>query len=86
MAQVSCGVCHPFSGHLFARTTELSDLNEEGMTMTNDFCEDYVTACKGDIDFASDFCDVHTLGKDTDDYWSYPLTTTVGEFLTDDVK
>lgn len=49
------------------------------MTMTNKFCEDYVDACGKEIDFVSDYCDMHTLGKDTDDYWSYPLTNTVGE-------
>lgn len=73
--QVVCGVCHSFSGHLFERLGgELGIV--DGMTMKNDFCEELVDACQGQIPFPSyengdDYCEKHTGGA-TDKYWSFP--------------
>lgn len=46
----------------------------DGLTMTIDFCDAYVAACAGQLEFAADYCTTHTLGGDVDPYWSYPLT------------
>ncbi|CAM9143199.1 unnamed protein product, partial [Hapterophycus canaliculatus] len=74
---VVCGVCHSYSGHLYERLgPELGVL--DGMTMKNDFCDELVTACAGQITFPTydggdDYCTKHTGGT-TDQFWSYPYT------------
>lgn len=34
----------------------------------------YTTACTGQIEFETDFCDTRTGGRNEDFYWSYPYT------------
>lgn len=49
------------------------------MTLKNDFCDELVTACTGQLTFGTyddgttDYCTKHTGGT-TDQYWSYPYT------------
>jgi len=74
---VVCGVCHSYSGHLYERLgDELTSL--DGLTMKNDFCQELVSECEGQITFPTygedgeiDYCTKHTGGGD-DMYWSYP--------------
>ncbi|CAM9587413.1 unnamed protein product, partial [Sphacelaria rigidula] len=70
--QVLCGVCHPYSSHLYERLGTL-----DGMTMTNEFCNEFYSACSADLDLGPDYCDIHT-GGDDDQYWSYPLDIDAG--------
>lgn len=72
--QVICGVCHPYSGHLYEKLGAV-----DGLTMTIDFCDEYVEACEGQIAFSDDYCEIHTLGGETDAYWSYPLDIQTSE-------
>lgn len=75
--QVLCAPCHSFSGHLYA------DLGDElgstgGLTMKNDFCEELVAECDGQVTFDTyeegmSYCYKHT-GGGSDRYWSYPYT------------
>lgn len=65
--QVLCGLCHPYSAHLFERLDTM-----DGLTMTNEFCNEFFSACESELALASDYCDIHT-GGDVDQYWSYPL-------------
>lgn len=69
--QVLCSICSPFSGHLYE---QLTSLGEDGLTMKSEFCDSYVSACAGQIEFEDNFCDIHTLGSDEDNYWSFPYT------------
>lgn len=71
-----CSVCGPFSGHLYEQIT---DKTVDGLTMKTQFCEDYVSACGSQIDFPSDYCEVHTLNS-ADIYWSYPYAEEEGEY------
>ena len=57
--------------------------------MTKEFCNDFVTACSGQIDLPSysdpdegtlDYCERHTGTQTTDFYWSYPFVE--GELCT----
>lgn len=65
--QVLCGLCHPYSAQLYERLDA-----PDGLTMTNNFCDEFFSACSSDLDLPSDYCDIHT-GGDTDQYWAYPL-------------
>lgn len=60
-----CGVCHPWSGHLYERLGT-------ALTLTNDFCNEFYAECSGPLGLAADYCDVHT-GGDGNQYYSYPL-------------
>lgn len=67
-------MCHSYSGHLYeVLGAELGAL--DGLTMTNDFCDELTTACDGQITFPTydgdDYCTKHTGGT-TDQFWSYP--------------
>lgn len=66
-----CSVCSPFSGHLYELLS--AEKGVDGLTMTTDFCEEYVDECEGQISFEDDYCEKHTIGF-TDTYWSYPYT------------
>lgn len=66
--QVLCGVCHPYSAHLYERLNVA-----DGLTMTIDFCSEFYTECSEQLGLAEDYCEVHTGGGETDQYWSYPL-------------
>lgn len=68
-----CGLCHPYSAQLYERLD-----TSDGLTMTNDFCDEFFSACSSELDLPSDYCDIHT-GGDTDQYWAYPLVLD-GEF------
>lgn len=61
-------MCHPYSAHLYERLNVA-----EGLTMTLDYCADFYTACSEQLGLGEDYCDVHTGGAETDQYWSYPL-------------
>lgn len=74
-AQVACGPCNAYSGHLYERLGE--ELGAaDGMTMKSSFCEDLVTACVGFIDFPTydglSYCEKH-VGDNGDLLWSYPI-------------
>eukprot|EP00752_Nemacystus_decipiens_P008422 g7528.t1 len=62
--EVECGICHPWSGHLFERLTN-------AMTLTNEFCDEFFAECSGQIALPSDYCDIHTGGA-TDAFYAYP--------------
>ncbi|CAM9654267.1 unnamed protein product, partial [Choristocarpus tenellus] len=81
--EVVCGICLGFSAHLYERLgPDLGNLApEDGMTFTNEFCESYVTACDSQLEFPSNYCDVHT-GGEKDQYWSYPLQVDSTNFET----
>lgn len=73
--QVVCGICTSYSGHLYERLAPELGV-EDGLTMKNDFCDELVTACDGQITFPTydageDYCAKHT-GGDEDQFWSYP--------------
>ncbi|CAM9418052.1 unnamed protein product, partial [Choristocarpus tenellus] len=76
--QVVCGVCTAFSAHLYERIGP-SLGPEDGMTLTNEFCNTYVSACGSQLGLSSNYCDVHT-GGDEDQFWSYPLEVDAGDF------
>lgn len=46
------------------------------MTMKSEFCEEYVEACDGEIEFQTydgqSFCEKH-VGTDGEQLWSYPI-------------
>lgn len=74
-AQVACGPCNAYSGHLYERLgDELGAA--DGMSMKSSFCEELVTACDGVIDFPTydglSYCEKH-VGDDGDLLWSYPI-------------
>lgn len=66
--KVLCAVCHPFSAHLFERL-DVAD----GLTMTIEFCDNLYSTCSAELGLPDDYCNVHTGGEETDQYWSYPL-------------
>ncbi|CAM9894089.1 unnamed protein product [Pylaiella littoralis] len=77
--EVQCGQCHSYSGHLFELLG--ADLGpSDGMIMKNDFCNDLVSKCAGQIIFpdypdGETYCEKHTGGSDdNDNFWSYPYT------------
>lgn len=51
---------------------------EDGLAMTAEFCESYVTACGADLDLPNSYCAEHVLEGSKTEYWSYPLNI-VGE-------
>ena len=57
-------MCNPYSAHLYTR---LGD----GLAMTADFCEDFVTACGDDLALSGTYCDEHVHGDN--EYWSFPF-------------
>ncbi|CAN0382047.1 unnamed protein product [Pylaiella littoralis] len=77
--QVQCGQCHSYSGHLFEILGAEYGVTD-GMTMTNSFCDDLISACDGQIIFpdypdGETYCEKHTGGSGDDDFfWSYPYT------------
>lgn len=75
--QVLCGVCNPYSAHLYTRLGSVypqEDSKEEhGLAMTEDFCEDFVTACGQDLSLPATYCGEHVLAGTTREYWSYPV-------------
>ena len=73
-----CGQCHSYSNHLFGRLgPELGVM--DGLTMTNEFCEELVDECSGEgqIVFPTydgeSYCEKHT-GGGADLFWAYPYT------------
>lgn len=64
-----CTICDPYSAHLYERL----DVVDDGLTMTNEFCDTYYSACSSELGLPTNYCDIHT-GGDIDQYWSYPLT------------
>lgn len=77
--QVQCGQCHSYSGHLFEILGPEYGVTD-GLMMKNDFCNNLVSKCEGqiifpDYDDGDSYCDKHTGGSDnTDNFWSYPYT------------
>ncbi|CAM9680684.1 unnamed protein product [Pylaiella littoralis] len=77
--EVQCGQCHSYSGHLFEVLGAEYGVTD-GMTMTNSFCDDLISACDGQIIFpdypdGETYCEKHTGGSgDNDFFWSYPYT------------
>ena len=73
-SQMLCGVCGSYSGHLYERLADELG-SENGLSMTNEFCTEFTTACDGQIDFPDyggvDYCTMHTGGGE-DLFWSYP--------------
>lgn len=63
--QVACGICHPWSGHLFERLAN-------AMTLTIDFCDEFYSECSTQLGLAPTYCDVHTGGGDEDAFYAYP--------------
>lgn len=64
-AKVICGVCHPWSGHLYQRLGT-------AMTLTQDFCDDFYTACSGQLTLSDTYCDFHAGEGDEDLFYAYP--------------
>eukprot|EP00903_Cladosiphon_okamuranus_P016927 g15603.t1 len=63
--EVVCGICHPWSGHLFERLGT-------AMTLTNEFCDEFVEACSDQLALPINYCDIHTGSGDGDAFYSYP--------------
>ena len=82
--QVLCGVCSPYSAHLYTRLAEMGD---DGLAMTRDFCDGFVMACGADLALDATYCDEHVLDYSDEnaarEYWSYPLDIT-GMYLRAD--
>lgn len=45
----------------------------DGLTMTIEFCGTFYSACSAQLGLEDNYCEVHTGGSETDQYWSYPL-------------
>ncbi|CAN0083513.1 unnamed protein product [Ectocarpus sp. 6 AP-2014] len=77
--EVLCGVCSPYSAHLYTRLAEMGD---DGLAMTRDFCDGFVMACGADLALDATYCDEHVLDYSDEnaarEYWSYPLDITAG--------
>lgn len=68
MFQVLCGVCSPYSAHLYTRMG-----TDDGLAMTREFCESFVDACGTELALPATYCDDHVLPGAVTEYWSYPL-------------
>lgn len=71
--QVLCGVCNPYSAHLYTRMG-----TDDGLAMSAEFCDSFVTACGADLGLPNSYCAEHVLDGSKTEYWSYPLNV-VGE-------
>eukprot|EP00752_Nemacystus_decipiens_P008421 g7527.t1 len=69
--EVLCGVCSPYSAHLYTRM-----MDEDGLAMKYEFCDSFVTACGAELGLDTEFCEEHVLDNRPDapaEYWSYPM-------------
>ena len=51
-------------------------LDEDGLAMTYEFCDSFVTACGAELALPATYCEEHVLDNRADapvEYWSYPL-------------
>lgn len=51
-------------------------LTEDGLAMTYEFCDSFVTACGAELALPDTYCNEHVLDNRADapvEYWSYPL-------------
>lgn len=69
-------MCSPYSAHLYTRLLLDDDgtrKEEDGLAMTQEFCDEYVTACRADLDLPATYCEENVLPGGGVEYWSYPL-------------
>lgn len=51
-------------------------MTEDGLAMTYEFCDSFVSACGAELALPATYCDEHVLNNRADasvEYWSYPL-------------
>lgn len=51
-------------------------MTDDGLAMTFEFCNSFVSACGVELALPATYCDEHVLDNSVDapvEYWSYPL-------------